>query len=267
MRNYLRLILFVLLFAGVLNTSCAGNQGISNPETATAQAGRIIGLATQMGGYAQATQMAENLQVTATAAARQLLLDEVGQWRLLLSDSYDEDLNDWSTGSDEDPELGSISWVIEDGKYRWQGLATNGFVWWVIPDIESVSDFYLSVSARQEAQPEVGEYGLVFRQSGDVDYYLFEISDLGLYSLYLHTDSGWESLIDWTAHPSINPGAINRLAVIATGEHFDLFINDTFVAEYSDDRLPEGKAGLLVGLSNPGDAANWEFDDFEFRAP
>ena len=257
----------MLCLAGLLAAGCTGNLGNANPQTSTAQAGRIIGLATQMGGYAQATLVAENQQVTATAAARQTLLEEVGQWRLLLSDPFDEDLSGWTTGENEDPELGAMSWFIEQGKYRWQGIANSGFVWWVIPDVESVSDFYLSASARQVNQPEVGEYGLVFRQSSVEDYYFFEISDLGMYALYLHTASGWESLIDWIAHPSISPGKSNQLIVIARGESFNFYINDTFVAEYNDHRLPEGKVGLLVGLSNSGEAATWEFDDFELRIP
>jgi hypothetical protein len=29
--------------------------------------------------------------------------------------------------------------------------------------------------------------------------------------------------------------------------------------------LAHGQAGLLIGLSNPGDQAAWEFDDFEVR--
>ena len=267
MRTKVQLVRWLLCFAGVLAAGCSANLGTSNSETATVQAGRIIGLATQMGGHAQATLAAQNQQVTATAAARQSLLQEARQWRLLFSDTFGDDLGGWATGEDEDPQLGVMSWAIEDGKYRWEGSAHSGFVWWVIPDVESISDFYLSVSARQMGQPEVGEYGLVFRQAGDEDYYLFEISDLGMYALFLHTASGWEKLIDWTAHSDITPGNSNRLAVVAMGESFSFFINDIFVAEFNGDRLPEGKAGMLVGLANSGESASWEFDDFELRIP
>ena len=198
---------------------------------------------------------------------RQALLQDARQWRVILSDTFDDNHLEWTTGEQDDPELATMSWSIERGKYRWQGSAKNGFVWWVTPESEAYTDFYLTASILQTSQPGVGEYGLIFRQITGEDYFLFELNGSGEYALFLHWSDGWEPLIDWTPHPAINAGSQNRLEVIARGADFIFMINDANVASYSDERFAEGAVGLLAGLSNPGETAIWEFDDFILRAP
>jgi hypothetical protein len=251
----------------VILVGCTGFTGADRAGTATAQADRAVRLATQIGQSLQVTREAGNQQATATASSRQALLEEAGQWRVLLSDTFDDNRFGWFTGEQADPELATMAWSIVGGKYRWQGKATSGFVWWVTPESEAMTDFSLSASIQQTSQPELGEYGLVFRQTSDEDYYLFEVNGSNQYALYLHSADGWEILIDWTHHPVISTGTPNRLEVVAQGTYFACIINDEFVADYSDERLSQGAVGLLVGLSNPGEEATWEFDDFVLRAP
>jgi hypothetical protein len=261
------LILALVFVFSVSLAGCVGYAGEDRPGTATAQADRAMRLATQIGQSLQVTREAGNQQATATATSRQTLLEEAGQWQILLSDTFDENRFGWFTGEQEDPALASMSWSIDGGKYRWQGKATSGFVWWVTPESEAVTDFYFSASFQQTSQPDLGECGLVFRQSSEEDYYLFEVNGSNQYALYLHSADGWETLIDWTPHAAISAGDPNRLEVVAQGAYFAFIINDAFVADYSDERLPQGAVGLLVGLSNPGDEAIWEFDDFMLRVP
>jgi len=255
-----------LLLGTLIMTGCSSPADSSGMRTATSQANRVISLATQMGYQARSTLEAGQLSVTATAQAREATLAEARLWQVVIQDPFDEESDDWAVGEDENEELGSISWSIAGGKYRWSAEAKTGYVWWVAPESE-VSDFYLSVEAQQMINPEVGEYGVIFRRADDGHYYLFEISDLGYYALFYYSPGNWESLIDWTSHPSITAGAPNRLAVHASGSQFDLYINDVYVTGYQDDRQPSGSVGLLIGLANEGESAAWEFDNFELRAP
>lgn len=251
-----------LLLAGCSDTSTGERVG-----TATAQSERAALLATQIGQSLQVTRDAGNQQAKATAAARQTLSEEVKKWQPLISDEFDDNLFGWVTGEQTNPELASMSWSISEGKYRWQAKANSGFVWWVTPQSDAFTDFDLAVSVEQDSLPDVGEYGLIFRQTSDNDYYLFELNGSGEYALFLNSADNWEALIDWTAHPSISAEGPNQLEVIAQGSYFAFDINDTFVADYSDERLSQGAVGILVGLSNPGDEATWEFDDLELRVP
>lgn len=255
-------LLGVMFLAG-----CSDLSGEERAGTATAQSDRAVRLATQIGQSLQVTRDAGNQQAKATTAARQVLLEETRQWRVLISDTFDENLFGWITGEQTNPELASMSWSITGGKYRWQGKANSGFVWWVTPQSDVYTDFDLAASIQQDSQSNVGEYGLIFRQVSDNDYYLFEVNGSNEYALFLHSVDSWEALIDWTANPAISTNDPNRLEVIAKGAYFVFNINDTFVADYSDERLSQGAVGILVGLSNPGDEATWEFDDFELRVP
>ena len=266
MRQIARWMWIVLAINSAL-TGCTSVVSSNKQSTATAQAYRIIGLATQMGKSAQATLIAENEQATATAQARTILLKDGQSWPQQLSDPFNGNVYGWTTGDENNPELAQIQWSIEGGKYRWQAQAVSGFVWWVVPEQEAVSDFYLVVTAHQVNHPEAGEYGLIFRQVDENNYYLFEINEQGECALFIYSPNGWEVLIDWASQPAVTPGKENRLAVLAHQDVFDFYINDRFIAEYRDERLPSGKTGLLIGLSNPGDEAKWEFDDFELRAP
>jgi hypothetical protein len=58
---------------------------------------------------------------------------------------------------------------------------------------------------------------------------------------------------------------VNRLTVVGEGSKFVFFINEVFVGAVVDERLTEGAIGVAIGLSNPGDKAVFEFDNFELR--
>jgi hypothetical protein len=266
-KTYRWFALILVFVTGWAGSGCGSVVGGGKAATVTAQAARIVNLATQMGRSAQATLVEGKQHATATARAKQNFLFQARTWNPFLTDNFSEVSDLWETGSDEDPELASIEWKIQNGVYRWQANAISPFVWWVAPETGPLGDFYLSVKARQLDNPEVGEYGLVFRQADEESYYLFEISEYGNYALFIHTIDGWETLLDWTQHSAISIGNTNRLAILGSGSDFIFFVNEIAVAEYSDDRLPTGEVGLLIGLSNDGDQATWEFDDFELRVP
>src|SRR5574341_2496265 len=247
----MRLVCTVSMFGLLISLALAGFtvfSGGGRLGTATAQADRAVQLATQIGQSLEVTREAGNQQATATASSRQILRQEAEQWHVLLSDTFDENRFGWFTGEQADQELATMSWSIVNGKYIWEGKATSGFVWWVTPKSDAVSDFYLSSSIQQSSQGDSGEYGLIFRQTSDEDYYLFKVNVSNQYALYLHSTDGWEVLIDWTPHPAISADSPNRLEVIGQGVYFTFNINNAFVADYSDERLSQGAVGLLVGL-------------------
>ena len=74
-------------------------------------------------------------------------------------------------------------------------------------------------------------------------------------------------MIDWTETTTIRPGETNRLTVLAEGSHYTFYINDQYVGEADEDRLSQGEAGVAIELREAGDAAVFEFDNFEVRAP
>lgn len=146
------------------------------------------------------------------------------------------------------------------------------FVIWGHPNpstgLETPTTFFLSVDCRQINGPELAAMGLVFRGSGS-EMYVFRLRGDQHYAIsYLDESSkDWGSLLPWTPDSAILPGEVNRLAVIGEGAHFLFFINEHYVAELEDRRLPSGAAGLVIELFHPGDEAQFEFDNLELRQP
>jgi hypothetical protein len=52
---------------------------------------------------------------------------------------------------------------------------------------------------------------------------------------------------------------------VAEEGHISLFVNGTWLVDYSEQTLPSGQCGLAVGIGDASAAAAWEFEDFEVR--
>lgn len=252
-----------LLFAA----ACGGASGKPNQATLTAQLNRSQQLATRMSQVLQSTSLATDLQLTATVQAFQALLQAADDWELVLPGDFDQASAAWVTGEGSN-EYGSSKWTIAMGKLRWEAAATQGMVWWSIPEMPPVSDFYLSVDTRQINTPPDSLVGLTFRVTEDEEgYYLFQVDVGGNFAVYQLENNQWLSLLPWRPAPEYLPGQANQLAVLGQGAQFYFFINNVMVAEMFDENLAVGTTGLAIGLNNPGDAGTWEFERFQVSAP
>jgi hypothetical protein len=247
--------------------------------TATAQVAQATTMAqlqaTATAQAAQATATAQAAQATATAqaqAAATAVADVsdvpavASDWPVVLSDPFGPNVNDWPVGDYSDARV-TGNRLVTGGTYRLQAEALDGVIWWSIPDIDSVSDFYLTTEARRVSGVEDGQYGVILRRADRDNYGLFKIEDSQYFKFSVRHEGEWDTVIDWTEASAIHPGEVNRLTVIAEGSHFTFYINDEYVGEADDDRLTRGQSGLAIELLDAGDAATFEFDNFEVRAP
>lgn len=205
---------------------------------------------------------------TATAQIQDALSaaeDATNNWELVLADTFDNNDNIWLAESSDD-EYALINYEIVDGKYRWDATAHQSFIGWARSNTDPLTDFYLSVEITQVDAPDTADYGVLFREDEDSNFYYFAISEQGLYAFYIYFE-GWDTLIDWTKTPLIIPGTPNRITVLGEGSHFTFFINDQYLTDFTNDQIPEGLTSLAVELSDEGDQAVFEFDNFELRIP
>ena len=238
--------------------------------TATAQAQAIATVqAERATATAQAAQATAAAQAEATAAAV-IVVDDLlaiaSNWPVVFSEPFGSNANDWPTGDYSDDRLTGSREII-DGKYHWEADALDGVIWWSIPEIASVSDFYLIVNAQRVSGVTDGQYGVIFRRADRDNYGLFKIEDSQYFKFSVRSEGEWETVIDWTETSAIRPVGVNRLMVVGEGSHFTFYINDEYVGEVDEDRLPSGTMGLAIELLDAKDAAVFEFDDFEVRAP
>jgi hypothetical protein len=188
-------------------------------------------------------------------------------YSVVLSDSFDEALNDWAIG-DEDNDYWRGNRRLSGGSLIWQIDETKkGFITRDWPSgISSLSDFDLSVSAQLiDGNPK--GYGLFIRSDG-THYIMYEIDDDQTYRVMSSSDSaGWETWQDWTTSSLIQPGGLNELGIRAQGAHLEFYINDQFVWAATDgNRWSEGSSGVFIELDQ-GAIGDFRFDDFIITAP
>jgi hypothetical protein len=243
-------------------TKQAEQTEIASLRTATAQA--VFTWTAIQAQQATATQAA-----VATQAALEMktLRSQTESWELALKSEYTLDDGIWYTGSQED-DLVRGEWSITNGEYLIELEAVDNFAQWMWPDPSGdVSDFYLSTSLLFLEGPETMDGGLIFRLQGYNQYYLYDLYSNGAYSVYLHADNGWEVITEDSTHGLYLPNTTNQLEVIGSGDRFILFLNGSFLFEFTDDTLTHGWVGVLVGLVEAGDQGTWAYDDFILRTP
>jgi hypothetical protein len=162
---------------------------------------------------------------------------------------YQDDFEDPASGWDVYTE--DNFWAgYADGEYR-LGVYQDNYTTWGNPDAEGgFTDFEVEVDARQVEGPLDNNYGLLVRHQPDDDnFYWFQISSDGYYSVDLMRTGEWVTLVGWEASDAIDQGvgAVNRLRVVCDGNRFTFYVNDTFLTEVTDSAFSAGNVGLAIG--------------------
>ena len=206
------------------------------------------------------------IRSTSTAQAIQtMIINAENNWKVILSDDFDSNANEW-TISDKDDKYAKIVRTMDNGVYTWNATAKKGFVSWLPAPVKSTTDFLLTVDGQQTEGTTNADYGVVFRDDGKGNFYLFGVDDEGFF-VSVNFDNAWLDLIEWTASNAIQPDVPNRLGVIANKSHFIFLINDQIVGETTDDHIPLGMTGLAIQVYKAGLQATFEFDNYELRIP
>lgn len=212
------------------------------------------------------TATAEVLQVTETVVAFEATATNAADtWEIVLTDTFDSNKNKWLNETVDD-EFAKVDYRVTDGKYRWDATAHKSFIGWVRANTKAVGDFHLSVEARQVSGSEYADYGIVFREDNNGNFYYFGINAMGQYILYEYYGE-WITLIEWTETDLIRAGESNRIALIAEGPQFTFFINGRYLTSITDEHIPNGRVALAIEISEADDQALFEFDNFELRTP
>lgn len=211
------------------------------------------------------TATAEVLQATDTAVAFQGTATSAANWKSVTTDTFDSNKNKWLTEAADD-EFSNTNYQVVDGKYRWEVTAHKPFMGWVRVSTKKLGDFYVSFDIQQVSGPDTADFGVVFREDNDGNLYYFAITNNGQYAFYEY-NSEWSTLIEWTETDLIKKDEVNRITVVAEGSQFTFFINDQYLASFTDEHLAKGTVALAIELANENDEAVFEFDNVELRVP
>jgi hypothetical protein len=269
--RYSRFFVSILICWTFILAGCSGSESLP-PATATAQVERIQKMATQMAGAVQgsvavqSTSVIPPQQATETATAGLAMHNEAVGWRVVISDTFDSNNNQWTTGT-KDGDLSTENLSIGGGKYKWTATAKESFVYWTTPITDTIKDFYLAVDAQQLDGPEDGDMSLVFHEADTSNFYLFEVSSVKQFSVSQLVQDVWQTRINWTDNVLIQPFKTNHLEVIGKGATYYFFINKGLVGSYTESNPSEGSPGIAVALYHKNDTGNFTFDNFELRVP
>ena len=208
----------------------------------------------------RATQTA--VAATAIVAQKFDLISEAKQWSLLISDTFDDNTNEWHEGEFDD-EYALMKFNV-DGTYTWNINTKQGVVWRVWPRSDSVDNFYLSVDVKNAGNDLKTQYGLIFRNN-DNSFFFFEVRDTQEFRVLSSDDWEWKELIPLTESTAIYPRQVNHLVVVAQGEQFLFLINDQLVGEATGSYPKIGQVGLAIGVDSAGIETTIVFDNFELR--
>ncbi len=224
-------------------------------------------------------------QAEATTRAAQSLLQTTSQWPVILSDTFDAVGHGWTTDT-YDTGIFQVAQSISGGKYRWalKAKSSNALTLDLPMNLPGhrtgtgpMSEYAVSVEGWQVSGTPNGRYGLVFRYDwGSSNYYVFDVADDQSFKFGKGIGEFPREPLLTGKSAAIKPGEVNRLIVVAsvnrflflpTGNRYTFFVNDKYVAQVEDNTIKYGDTGPAVELAKAGDAAAFEFDNFEVRAP
>lgn len=187
-----------------------------------------------------------HIQATLAAQAQIQAMTEItasiGAGKIL----YYNAMNQKSAGWIND---GNQCYFTPQGYHVHTGLAHA--VAWCYSNQQSFANIVMSV----QVQMHYGDFsGLVFRLNPYYrSFYVLELNSYGEYRLQraLGNDPArWLTLIDWTNSSAIRQGygQSNTMLVIATRDHFRIYINKQLaISTFIDGTYTAGLIGLLVG--------------------
>src|SRR5579883_1508021 len=232
--------------------------------TATARTGAtstVVASQTQQAISAQQTATAVSASATAQAVAAQKNIEAtataITSGTPLLSDPLSApDDNNWPNDGTSCSFTNNAYFVTANGTNTLQPCLSASLHY---GDAAIEVDVTLISSA---------DAGLIFRASTDgSQFYDFEITNQNQFYLRYRNNGHYTFLIQNSASSAIQgAGGKNTLLVIASGSHFQLFINGTFVGEASDGTFASGQLGVAAGTltANSGDAS---FTNLRVYAP
>jgi hypothetical protein len=153
-----------------------------------------------------------------------------------------------------------------DRSYQWQATSKRGFISWITAHDEPLTDFHVSVDAERVSGSDSSDYGLVFREDGNGNFYYIGVTGEGFFVSTYHADE-WIDVVDFTYSSAVHPDESNRITVIGSGSYFVFLINDVIVAEAVDDRIPRGTTALAMQIYEADLEVTITFDNFELRVP
>jgi hypothetical protein len=165
----------------------------------------------------------------------------------LYSDDFSDPTSGWADGGNELSE-----WGYQNGVYVITVHAKSNLAWSYAN--QYYTDFVAEIEGAKVSGPNDGEYGMLFRFVDNDNFYIFKVNAQGSFIVSALVNNEWVTIGNWTKSSAIKLGTnSNKLAVVAQGQTFSLYINNTKVYEFTDDTFIEGDVAIVAGTQAVGE--------------
>ncbi len=200
-----------------------------------------------------------------TVAPTPTLASNLPPAKVIFSDNFDDPKNgNWRTYHSSHGKT-----FYANGGYRIQVTSPQYIIW---SEYEvGASDAVISVDAQIVQSTGEGEIGLLCRDDEKGNFYGFEVTEAGDYSIWKMVNNDIQDIVPWTNMPepysSLEPGKVYRLTAFCSGHTLGLAINDKWVDVLEDETFSAGGyVGMLAGAGDkPGFVV--QFDNLLVTTP
>jgi hypothetical protein len=132
------------------------------------------------------------------------------------------------------------------------------------------ADFILEIEATQLAGGQESSFGVFFRMQSAQEFYRFDITGNGRYTIERHNANGtWSRFVeDWPTSTAIKQGynVTNLLRIYAEGPAIAVYANGELLHQFNDSAYTEGDIALTGGtFGQPGLSVS--FDNLVVQRP
>ncbi|MFC1958991.1 family 16 glycoside hydrolase [Chloroflexota bacterium] len=201
----------------------------------TAAEKRISSLQSESG------KKSSDLAVTGTQIA-ELKAELEALPKLYYKDDFSDPSSGWLRKSDEGSE-----WDYENGEYHVLFHRERYTSWWWNRSAGDFTDFALEIDTKVLNESQGTEYGIIFRLQDADNYYYFEVSPSGYYSVGKRFNGHWTPIKHEIGSPFIKEGnSTNRLKVVCKGSQMVFYVNGYHLLTITDETFTGGHIGVKI---------------------
>ena len=164
---------------------------------------------------------------------------------VILREQFDDNANGWDT-FDGDEAAANLA----DSQFE-LAVKVEKKIYWVVPQdfAASLTDVDMTFDVELiEGQSNNSSFGGICRYVDNRNFYIFQISGDGLFTIQKVVDGQALALQDWKRSTAIRTGKqVNTLQIICSGKVLQFLANDTVLATVQDSTFTAGRIALVGG--------------------
>ena len=214
-----------------------------------------------IGAIAPVTNEEAHYKLQITGELTGTSLAKTAEIGVIFADDFSDVCSGWSYFSDSQQAIGyaNDAYFLEAKEPQSGVMVQLG---------QDFSDVVIDVDTKQEAALKDNSWGVLCHYQDENNYYSFNISSNGLYSIDAIANGNYIPLVEWSESSAINlgDGVNNHLSVTCGGGLLSFTVNGQRLAEVNNDTFNHGDIGFMANTYSQGGAMIF-FDNLLIRNP